>query len=69
MVFLSESDFEKMNRILSIKDQKPKKKNQSQIFETKKNIGRTNLRDKKIKTEVKGKQEGRKNRVRKANLY
>ena len=69
MVFLSESDFEKMNRILSIKDKKPKKKKQSQIFETKKNIGRTNLRDKKIKTEVKGKQEGRKNRVRKANLY
>ena len=69
MVFLSESDFEKMNRILSINDKKPKKKNQSQIFETKKNIGRTNLRDKKIKTEVKGKQEGRKNRVRKANLY
>jgi hypothetical protein len=69
MVFLSESDFEKMNRILSINDKKPKKKNQSQIFETKKNIGRTNLRDKKIKTEVKGKQQGRKNRVRKANLY
>ena len=69
MVFLSESDFEKMNRILSIKDQKPKKKNQSQIFETKKNIGRTNLRDKKIKTEVKGRHQGRKNRVRRANLY
>lgn len=69
MVFLSESDFEKMNRILSINDKKPKKKNQSQIFETKKNIGRTNLRDKKIKTEVKGRQQGRKNRVRKANLY
>ena len=69
MVFLSESDFEKMNRILSINDKKPKKKNQSQIFETKNNIGRTNLRDKKIKTEVKGKQQGRKNRVRKANLY
>ena len=35
-MFLSEKEFEKMNRILSIKDNKPKKKKQSEIFETKK---------------------------------
>ena len=50
-MFLSEKEFEKMNRILSIKDNKPKKKKQSEIFEVKqkKNVGRTVARKRKIK--------------------
>ena len=50
-MFLSEKEFEKMNRILSIKDNKPKKKKQSEIFETKKEkkLGRTVTRKRKIK--------------------
>ena len=50
-MFLSENEFEKMNRILSIQDKKPKKKKQSEIFETKvkKKVGRTVARKRKIK--------------------
>ena len=50
-MFVSEKEFEKMNRILSIKDNKPKKKKQSEIFEVKpkKKVGRTVARKRKIK--------------------
>ena len=63
-MFLSEKEFEKMNRILSTKDNKPKKKKQSEIFEVKpkkkkqseifetkekKKVGRTVARKRKIK--------------------
>ncbi len=60
----------KMNEILNKVNKKPRKKKQSEIFETKKEVSKkpNYNRRRKRKVEVRARPQGRKNRVRRANL-
>ena len=61
-------NIKKMNEILNKVNKKPKKKTQSEIFELEKK--RNYNRERKRKVEVRGRPQGRKNRVRRAkNFY
>lgn len=64
-------DVEKMNKILNQVEKKPRKKKQSEIFETKTATEkkRNYNRERKRKVEVRGRPQGRKNRVRRAKQF
>ncbi len=59
-------DVAQMNQILNKVNEKPRKKKQSEIFETRKEVSKKSNyhRKRKRKVEVRGRVKGRKNRVR-----